>query len=122
MLGKKDPVDDLHIQEAGVVHQDQAGFVLQALQPLDFIFEFGAGHSENRQDSDEATPKDVDLLGVFVLIPGDGQDFIIIHALDASLHRSTSFLFMNCSYYIGNPSNCQRKIMVVKLFEGCNKM
>ena len=97
MLGEQDAVGDLHIQEAGVVHQDQAGLVFEFIQSLGLVFELGAHHAEHGQQANEAAPEDVGLFGIFVLVPGEGHDLVIVHMLDAGLHRGTSFLFIVCS-------------------------
>ena len=97
MLGEQNPVGDLHIQKAGVVHQDQAGLFFELLQALSFVFEFSAGHAENRQNLDEDTPEKVRLFRIFMLGPGQSHDFVIVHMLDADLHRGTSFQFTICS-------------------------
>ena len=93
---------NLHIQEAGMVHQDQTRLLFQLLKTFGLEAKFGAGHAENGEDSNEDTPKNVGLFGAFVLIAGDGGDLVIVHMLDTCLHRDTSFLFTNCSYYKGN--------------------
>ena len=111
MLGEKNAMSDLHIQEAGVVHQDQAGLFFEILQAFNFVFEFSARHTENGKYSNENTPEKIGFFGVFVLRPGEGHDFVVVHAFDADLHRGTSFQFMICSYYKGNAPTCQRKIM-----------
>ena len=102
MLGEQDPVSDLHIQETGMVHKNQAGLFFEFFQTFYLVFKFGAGHAENGEDSNEDTPKNVGFFGAFVLIAGDGGDLVIVHMLDTCLQCGTSFLFTNCSYYKGN--------------------
>ena len=87
--GEEHFMGDLHVQEAGVVHQDQAGLVLVDAVELDLIFEAGAHQAEEAQELDQQTPEQIDPAGGLVLRTGQGHDGLIIHIFDGGFHFCT---------------------------------
>ena len=85
--GKQDPVGNLHIQETGVVHQDQAGLVLADAVQLRLVFEAGAHHAEDAQQPDQAAPEKIGLPGGLMGRPGQRHNGVIVQFLDGGLHK-----------------------------------
>ena len=92
--GEEHLVDDLHIQETGVVHQDQAGLVLVDALQVHFIFKFRAHEAEEAQHLDQQPPEQIDAAGRFALGLGQSHDLFIVHGLDSCFHfRRSSYCF-----------------------------
>ena len=62
---------------------------------MDLKAEAGARQSGNRQQADQAAPKQPRLPGGFIGVPGKGHHPVIVHGLDSGFHKGFSF-FDSC--------------------------
>ena len=89
-LGVENTVGQLHIREAAVVHQDQAGLVAHQLHPLGGIVEFGLPQGRRRADANHTGQKAAGHPGRPVLQAGQLQNFFIGQIAGVDLHKNTS--------------------------------
>jgi hypothetical protein len=90
-------VDDLHIQKAGVVHQNQARLIfIQKLHPFRFIGESCTCHTEPGQALNQVPPEEIALFRHSVFGAGQGQCFFVgdIFYADLQISAHPSFYIM----------------------------
>ena len=86
-LGIEDAGDDLQVDKAGVIHQNQIGPLAQLLHPLGFVGEAGLLQIPGAQGPDQPAEKERRPFRLPVSGPWQSQDFLIAEALGLDLHR-----------------------------------
>jgi hypothetical protein len=78
-----------------MIHQDQAGLILaDFFKAFRFIFESGSHHHKDGEKTDQQSPEDMDLPGIFMLRTGLGHYLVKRHFYDGCFHMALPFCYL----------------------------
>ena len=88
--GEENAVGSLHIDKAGVIHQNQAGLILNGIETLGGIFQLAAAHAQIADSADNGLPEKAGFCGCPVRRTRQRHHLIIVHFFNGGLQKRSS--------------------------------
>ena len=117
-------IGDAHIREAGVIHQDQAGFILDRIQAFHSIFQLAAAHAKIADGADDGLPDKAGLGRTAMGRSRQRHDLFIVHFFDGCLQENTSShkYYVSRDYYTVGPKFCQQFVHICRFCPSLNNV